>query len=333
MINFNFKKFNEDILNSYDIKNKETDLLIRKFVRGEYKDNILNSLNLDSKKIILRGSINRSGATLPVIPWYSLESERNQKFYTTILFDIYSKKTFLSIQMKTDNLLKDYKDALLFTAQKLIKSDSLSFNEIDFSAIRVHKSTHRPLQYKKYSIISKEITSLNNDAIISLILKYLETTNILNNKYSLADNDQEIREIYTNINAGTSFSVIKSRIGQERWKKELINMHGAECAICNVQIRKLLLASHIKPWSKSTNNEKGDIYNGLILCPNHDALFDKGYITFNDEGYIEISKNISLEDQKSLFISPQLILKSSYCNSLNKIREYMKFHNKKIFKH
>lgn len=38
---------------------------------------------------------------------------------------------------------------------------------------------------------------------------------------------------------------------------------------------RFLVASHIKTWSHSNNIDRLDIQNGLLLCPNHDALFDK----------------------------------------------------------
>ncbi len=36
--------------------------------------------------------------------------------------------------------------------------------------------------------------------------------------------------------------------------------------------------------------------NGLLLCPNHDSLFDKGYISFEDNGKVIISNEISIND-------------------------------------
>jgi 5-methylcytosine-specific restriction protein A len=54
----------------------------------------------------------------------------------------------------------------------------------------------------------------------------------------------------------------------------------------------LLKASHIKPWRDSDNAERLDIYNGLLLIPNLDSAFDKGYISFDDGGKIIISDMI-----------------------------------------
>lgn len=86
--------------------------------------------------------------------------------------------------------------------------------------------------------------------------------------------------------------IIKSRIGQSVFKKKLINRE-CKCAICGVTDVNFLIASHIKPWSKSSNIERFDVHNGLLLCPNHDALFDKGSISFDENGVLMISSKLS----------------------------------------
>jgi putative restriction endonuclease len=59
----------------------------------------------------------------------------------------------------------------------------------------------------------------------------------------------------------------------------------------------LLIASHIKPWKASTNAERLDVFNGLLLTPNLDKAFDSGLVTFDDEGKIKISPQL-LEPKK-----------------------------------
>ncbi|OHX51636.1 HNH endonuclease [Planococcus faecalis] len=86
--------------------------------------------------------------------------------------------------------------------------------------------------------------------------------------------------------------LIKARIGQGKFKKLLLQRE-SKCALCGVDDPRLLIASHIKPWSTSTNDERLDVHNGLLLCPNHDALFDKKFISFNDKGEIKILKTVS----------------------------------------
>ena len=51
-------------------------------------------------------------------------------------------------------------------------------------------------------------------------------------------------------------------------------------------------ASHIKPWRKSSDIEKIDGNNGLMLAPHVDFLFDRGFISFEDDGTLIVSTQI-----------------------------------------
>jgi putative restriction endonuclease len=86
--------------------------------------------------------------------------------------------------------------------------------------------------------------------------------------------------------------IIKARIGQSTFKKALLNIE-KKCKICGVSDTRFLVASHIKPWSLSNNQERLDVNNGLLLCPNHDSLFDKGYISFDKNGKIMVSLEVN----------------------------------------
>jgi len=54
--------------------------------------------------------------------------------------------------------------------------------------------------------------------------------------------------------------------------------------VTGLQVKSLLIASHIKPWRWSSNIERLDGHNGLLLSPHVDRLFDKGFISFSDSG-------------------------------------------------
>lgn len=94
--------------------------------------------------------------------------------------------------------------------------------------------------------------------------------------------------------------LIKGRIGQGKFKKLLLDRE-CKCALCGVTDPRVLIASHIKPWSTSTNEERLDVNNGLLLCPNHDALFDKHLISFDLQGKIVISK--TLDETARMFLN------------------------------
>ncbi len=78
-------------------------------------------------------------------------------------------------------------------------------------------------------------------------------------------------------------------------------------------------------WAKSSNNEKCDINNGLLLCPNHDALFDSGYISFNDDGEIIISEGLTQEDKKCMGVFSDMKIELKEEN-----RRYMEYHRKEV---
>lgn len=80
--------------------------------------------------------------------------------------------------------------------------------------------------------------------------------------------------------------LIKARIGQGKFKRDLLKLTD-KCCLCSISDQRFLIASHIKPWSRCESpEERIDPYNGFLLCPNHDALFDKGLVSFKNSGEI-----------------------------------------------
>ena len=64
------------------------------------------------------------------------------------------------------------------------------------------------------------------------------------------------------------------------------------CRVTKVANSKHLIASHIKPWSKSNDIEKLSGFNGLLLSPHIDHLFDKGFISFEGNGNLILSSQL-----------------------------------------
>lgn len=84
----------------------------------------------------------------------------------------------------------------------------------------------------------------------------------------------------------------KARVGQSIFKKGLLKQ-SSSCLLCGIAYEPLLIASHIKPWKDASDLERLDLNNGILLCPNHDAMFDKGYITFSEKGTLIISNQLN----------------------------------------
>lgn len=85
----------------------------------------------------------------------------------------------------------------------------------------------------------------------------------------------------------------KARRGQGRFRADLLNFWHGQCAMTGVHSPELLRASHIKPWGVSTNPERLDPFNGLLLAVHLDALFDRALITFADSGEMLASRTLS----------------------------------------
>ena len=123
-----------------------------------------------------------------------------------------------------------------------------------------------------------------------------------------ADNlerDLEKIEATDNITDTEKQRLVSTRVGQGWFRNQLIKYWG-ECAITGCDDVSVLRASHIKPWSVSNNQERLDVYNGLLLSPNLDVLFDKGYIGFDDSGKIIISEKITDANIKKLGVNRDL---------------------------
>lgn len=84
----------------------------------------------------------------------------------------------------------------------------------------------------------------------------------------------------------------KSRRGQGIFKAN-VRLLEDHCRVTGVSNIKHLRASHIKPWVKSSNEEKIDGSNGLLLSPHVDHLFDRGFISFENKGGILVSRELN----------------------------------------
>ncbi|WP_440225325.1 HNH endonuclease [Dokdonella sp. MW10] len=87
--------------------------------------------------------------------------------------------------------------------------------------------------------------------------------------------------------------LIKARVGQGVFRAR-VSVIEKFCRITGINDDRFLNASHIKPWSKCENVERLDGNNGLLLTPNIDRLFDRGYITFDDDGRLHVSTQLPI---------------------------------------
>lgn len=95
-------------------------------------------------------------------------------------------------------------------------------------------------------------------------------------------------------------SLIQARRGQGRFRA---NVEAVEqcCRLTGVSNSSLLVASHIKPWRLCASaHERLDGMNGLLLTPDADLLFDRGFISFHDDGGVLVSPRVDRMDLQRL---------------------------------
>lgn len=146
-------------------------------------------------------------------------------------------------------------------------------------------------------------------------------------KNDILDDLEQNKVELTDLNETDRDTITKSRIGQGLYRKRLIAYWGS-CSVTGLSNLPLLKASHVKPWRTSSNEERLDPMNGLLLQPTLDHLFDSGFISFSHEGLIIFSDRLSLIDIKSLNLSKEWHLRSTP----DELMGFMAHHRKHVFK-
>lgn len=126
----------------------------------------------------------------------------------------------------------------------------------------------------------------------------------------------------------TKSHLVQSRTGQGRYKFNLSQIE-AGCRISGIKDLRFLIASHIKPWRSCDNEERLDGNNGLLLVPNLDKLFDRGYISFEDDGKVIRSNFIAKRTLSSLGLNLEQTNSVGPFNP--KQAEYLAHHREFIF--
>lgn len=121
-------------------------------------------------------------------------------------------------------------------------------------------------------------------------------------------------------------AVVRVRTNQSEFRDRLLKRYG-KCCLCGVSDARFLVASHIKPWVDSEPEEKLDPDNGFLLCPNHDKLFDQGFISFEDDGTIKISSELTDIDKIFMNVNEKMKIELKGQN-----RKFLEYHRKHIFK-
>lgn len=127
-------------------------------------------------------------------------------------------------------------------------------------------------------------------------------------------------------------TILKQRVNQNFFRKAVLSGYNSRCCITGIDNPVLLIASHIKPWSKCTDKtERLNPRNGLCLNALHDKAFDRGLITITTNYKVIVSNHLlksgSLLEWFNSFNNRTINLPDRFLPSI----EFLEFHNKYIF--
>lgn len=120
--------------------------------------------------------------------------------------------------------------------------------------------------------------------------------------------------------------LVTSRVGQGAYRKSILYRWQFKCAVTNYSKKEILIASHIVPWKESTNEERLDVDNGILLSPVYDALFDQRLISFENSGKIILSSSLEKTNYKDLGVTGNETIKNFSRNNF----DYLERHRGKM---
>lgn len=174
--------------------------------------------------------------------------------------------------------------------------------------------------YKIHGMGHSNVWYDEKDEASSKVLEYIE-------RYSNEDKERigKIEESLEQFEGSVKEAIVKIRVNQDKFRNALLNKY-KHCCLCPIDDERLLVASHIKPWKDSDNSEKLDVNNGLLLCANHDRVFDKGLISFDSNGKIMISHSLNKINMTFMNITETMSIDITVGN-----HKYLEYHRNNVF--
>jgi hypothetical protein len=126
----------------------------------------------------------------------------------------------------------------------------------------------------------------------------------------------------------TRQALVNARRGQGVFKDNVAR-YERECRVTHVRERTHFVASHIKPWREATDDERLAAGNGLLLTPSIDHLFDRGFISFADEGEVLVSLVANHDALQKMGVTSDRPLFAGRFNSDQ--RHFLDYHRNEIF--
>ena len=123
--------------------------------------------------------------------------------------------------------------------------------------------------------------------------------------------------------------LVIQRVGQDLFRDALLGYWEGRCAATGLAVTALLRAGHIKPWADcADDSERLDVFNGLLLAPQLDAAFDRGFVTVHDDGEIGVASTLDRDARRLLGLDAGLRID----RLTDAHRAYLRWHRDRVFR-
>lgn len=227
--------------------------------------------------------------------------DENGNFEKLIYHGPASQKLHNRAKNDIDSLISCYEDKIPFGIIYTLDKKKKSYRSLGLGIIKAHNDNiYEIIPYNLIDDWHKDDINKNEDELNSI--EVINSSKITEKNYNL-----------------------KVRLAQSEFRNKLLAKH-SKCLLCDIDFRPILIASHIKPWSECSDSERIDINNGLLLCPLHDKLFDKGLISFDKDKLIISDK---IKNKNKNFLNCNLKNRYNFNNAQNL---FLHYHKNNIFK-
>lgn len=207
-----------------------------------------------------------------------------------------------------------------FIGQQLVEGQeqTLQFSILDMTA---YCNVSRKQGHHRLSLVPLKQKLIQLGIQVGDLL-FFERDFVVANRFNISILNQE-NEVLIQTDSSTvspgaeriAYAIV--RRGQDIFRERVQRAYGNRCCLSGIEdtAPSILIASHIKPWRLATPIEKTDVFNGLLLAPHYDKLFDQGLISFSDDGKLLFSKKLTkhvvqawgLENKALRIVHPQSV--------------------------
>lgn len=246
------------------------------------------------------------------------------------------QRYMIQVEEEYLNPTQNYKEEIsIFYEENVDYIDSIDKEVIELHFTKKYDSQRRYyLNFARDGLSGKNWNYFRNVALPRVTkLNFVKVKNIKDNalyiyikpSFFVDQIEKEEARFIEKLVTGNKNDVLNYRKKQTQYRRELLELMPA-CIITKVAEDRILEACHIMPYSLSSDEEKYDVNNGLVMTPTYHKLFDMGFISFNDDGKIKVSPFLSNMNRKRLNLD-----ENKQYRIPKDCAKYLQYHRNNIF--